>query len=50
MKFKSKTQLIEHIKELVKNGYLTEHWEFENETHTKASKIYKINFGAVKDE
>ena len=50
MKFKSKTALIEHIKELVKDGYLTEHWHFFDidDKHTNGEKLFKINFDAVK--
>jgi len=50
IEFKSKTNLIEHIKELVKNGYLIEKWFFDSnqgKTNTKATKFYKINFKAV---
>ncbi len=50
IELKSKTQLVEHIKELVKNGYLIEKWFFDSKqgkTHTKATKFYKINFKAV---
>jgi len=49
MKFKSKTALIEHIKELVKDGYLVEHWKFDHDDkHTYAEKLFKINVDAVK--
>jgi len=49
MKFKSKTALTEHIKELVGNGYLVEHWHFDHdEKHTYAEKLFKVNYDAVK--
>lgn len=48
MKFNSKTSLIEHIKELEKDGYLTSEWILKSkEKKTKAVKYYKINFGDI---
>ena len=52
MKFKSKTELAEHIKELVKSGYLHESWDFKHDDKETDGrnwyKIYTINFNAVK--
>ncbi len=49
MEFKSKTALIEHLKELVKDGYLEEHWEITKiPGGTKGYKYYTINFKGVK--
>jgi len=51
MIFTSKTALIEHIKELVKEKYLSEHWEIEQiPGGTKGYKYYTINFDGVKKE
>ena len=49
MKFKSKTALLEHIKELEEAGYLESIWitNLEGEK-TRAVKFYQINTKAVK--
>ncbi len=51
MKFKSKTALTEHVKELVKSGYLQESWGYDHDDKEidsrKWYKIYTINFDGV---
>lgn len=49
MKFDSKTKLMEHIKELERNGYLIEHKIYSDDgKNTYIETMWKINFGAVK--
>jgi hypothetical protein len=49
MNFKSNTELVEHVKELVKDGYLKEFWEIKHvQGGTAGRKYYSINFEAVK--
>lgn len=50
MKFKSKTALLEHIKELEEAGYLEEEWKIEDGLFgkTRMVKVYKVNTEAVK--
>ena len=53
MKFKSKTALAEHIKELVKSGYLLPEWKIEYigtdaDPMTHATKLFKVNFNKIK--
>ena len=54
MKFKSKTELAEHMKHLVKDGYLHESWGFDHDDKEidsrKWYKIYTINFDKVKTD
>ena len=45
MKFTSKTELADHLKQLVDKGYLEEIWqEVPEEQKTHAIKFYKANF------
>lgn len=49
MNFKSKTALSQHIGELVRKGYLVEDWKIKvADGRTKATRVYSINFEAVK--
>lgn len=53
MEFKSKTSLSQHMSEMVKCGYLIPEWKVEyvsknGEPVTKATKIYLVNFEAIK--
>lgn len=54
MKFKSKTELIEHIKELEESGYLEAQWHLNHSKdppyHTHGVKFYKINFEKIEEE
>ncbi len=48
MDFNSKTALAEHIRRLVKDGYLNEHWDIQHiQGGTKRIKYYTINFDTV---
>lgn len=48
MNFKSKTALMEHIKELVDNGYLIESWfNYTEEKKCLARKFYTLDTNAV---
>jgi len=47
MKFKSRTELYEHVRELVNDGYLKEKWLIDDkaeEGKTKARKILYMSF------
>ncbi len=49
MKFKSKTELAEHIGELVGEGYLEVIWFTDSDGQTiHSEKRYRINYDAVK--
>jgi len=51
MKFKSKTALAEHIKELERDGYLISEWITKTDgLDTIAYKAFKINYDAVKKD
>ena len=52
MKFKSKTALAQHIKELEESGYLEskwilKHYEKDGKPMTKGTKMFKINFNSI---
>lgn len=49
MKFKSRTALAEHIKELEQSGYLIPQWNLEHlpNNRTKGTRVYRINFDQV---
>ena len=52
MKFKSKTALAEHVKQLVKDGYLVPDWLTTisdapaNSQRVKKVRIYQVNYNA----
>lgn len=49
-KFRSRTALAEHIKMLVKEGYLVPSWHNEiRERNIVKIKLFKVNFKAVKN-
>jgi predicted transcriptional regulator len=51
MEFETKTALIEHIKELVNDGYLKENLHIQqHEAGTSGFKYYTINYDAVKKD
>ena len=50
MKFKSRIELAEHIKELETDGYLVAEWLPHRQEYGKpmrSTKVYKVNFGAI---
>ena len=48
MKFKSKTELSEHIKELCDSGYLKSHWDLKHgEGKTRGIRVYTVNYDGV---
>jgi len=51
MEFKSKTALLEHVKELEDLGYLESEWIIRSiGKKSRATKYYKINFDKFKSK